>query len=183
MFVATTNDANSTIQCYHANITKANFYLLGYFDSNTAVNQAPQGTSNTVTTLENVAYVFQTADFGFSDPNDSPANNLLAVEITTLPGSGSLTDNGIAVTAGQFVSASDIAAGKLVFNPAAQSRERLRQLHVPDRGRRRHSQRRGQHRSDPDDHDGQRNGGQPGAAGNLEHGDHSGERGVRVPDG
>ena len=32
---------------------------------------------------------------------------------------GSLTDNGIAVTAGQFVSASDIAAGKLIFTPAA----------------------------------------------------------------
>jgi hypothetical protein len=85
----------------------------------TAVNQAPQGTSNTVTTLENVAYVFQAADFGFSDPNDTPANNLLAVEITTLPGTGSLTDNGIAVTVGQFVSATDISAGKLVFNPAA----------------------------------------------------------------
>ena len=130
----------------------------------TAVNQAPQGTSNTVTTLENVAYVFQTADFGFSDPNDSPANNLLAVEITTLPGAGMLIDNGIAVTAGQFASASDIATGKLVFNPAAQySRERLCQLHVPDRGRRRHSQRRDQHRPGPDDHDGQRNGGQSGA--------------------
>jgi hypothetical protein len=85
----------------------------------TAVNQAPQGTSNTVTTLENVAYVFQTADFGFSDPNDSPANNFLAVEITTLPGAGTLTDNGVAVTAGQFVSVTDINAGKLVFTPAA----------------------------------------------------------------
>jgi hypothetical protein len=85
----------------------------------TAVNQAPQGTSNTVTTLENVAYVFQTADFGFSDPNDSPANNFLAVEITTLPTTGTLTDNGVAVTAGQFVSVTDINAGLLVFTPAA----------------------------------------------------------------
>ncbi|HTT38056.1 MAG TPA: cadherin-like domain-containing protein, partial [Burkholderiales bacterium] len=83
------------------------------------VNQAPQGTNNTVTTLENGAYTFATADFGFSDPNDSPANNLLAVKITTVPGAGSLTDNGVAVTAGQFVSASDISGGKLVFAPSA----------------------------------------------------------------
>ena len=84
-----------------------------------SVNDAPQGTSNTVTTLEDTAYVFATADFGFSDSNDSPANNLLAVKVTTLPGAGSLTDSGVAVTAGQFVSASDISSGKLVFTPAA----------------------------------------------------------------
>ena len=84
----------------------------------TGVNQPPHGTGTTVTTLEDTPYVFQTADFGFSDPNDSPANNFLAVEITTLPGAGTLSDNGLAVTAGQFVSVSDISAGKLVFTPA-----------------------------------------------------------------
>ena len=40
----------------------------------TAVNDAPAGTNNTVTTNEDTAYTFATADFGFSDPNDSPAN-------------------------------------------------------------------------------------------------------------
>ena len=40
----------------------------------TSVNDAPQGTNKTVTTLEDTAYVFSTADFGFSDPNDTPAN-------------------------------------------------------------------------------------------------------------
>ena len=85
----------------------------------TQVDHAPQGTNNTVTTTENGAYTFATVDFGFSDPNDSPANNLLAVKITTLPGAGSLADNGVAVTAGQFVSASDISSGKLVFTPGA----------------------------------------------------------------
>ena len=48
-------------------------------------NQAPQGTSNTVTTLENTPYTFATADFGFSDPNDNPPGTLAGVEITTLP--------------------------------------------------------------------------------------------------
>ena len=57
----------------------------------TAVNDAPAGTDKTVTTNEDTAYIFSAADFGFSDPNDSPANALLAVKITTLPAAGSLT--------------------------------------------------------------------------------------------
>ncbi len=85
----------------------------------TPVNDAPSGTSATVTTNEDTGYVFGVADFGFSDPNDTPANSLQAVKITTLPGAGTLTDNGVAVTAGQFVSVADITAGKLVFTPAA----------------------------------------------------------------
>ncbi len=85
----------------------------------TPVNDAPSGANATVTTNEDTGYVFGVADFGFSDPNDTPANSLLAVKITTLPGAGTLTDNGVAVTAGQFVSVADITAGKLVFTPAA----------------------------------------------------------------
>ena len=37
----------------------------------TGVNDAPQGTSNTVTALEDNAYTFAAVDFGFSDPNDT----------------------------------------------------------------------------------------------------------------
>ena len=85
----------------------------------TAVNDAPAGTDNTVTTLEDSAYAFAAADFGFSDAADAPANALSAVKITTLPGAGTLTDNGVLVNAGDFVSAADIAAGKLVFAPVA----------------------------------------------------------------
>ena len=85
------------------------------------INHSPLGTANTVLTLEDTAYPFTTADFGFSDLNDSPANSLLAVKITTLPDSGLLADDGIAVTAGQFVSAVDISSGKLKFTPAANS--------------------------------------------------------------
>ena len=85
----------------------------------TAVNDAPVGTANTVTTNEDTAYVFTTIDFGFSDPGDAPANALLAVKVTTLPGAGTLTLNGVAVTAGQFIGIADINAGKLVFTPAA----------------------------------------------------------------
>ncbi|HZZ78696.1 MAG TPA: Ig-like domain-containing protein, partial [Gemmataceae bacterium] len=84
-----------------------------------SINHAPTGTSNTITTLEDTAYTFGVADFGFSDPNDTPANSLLAVKITTLPLAGTLTDNGVAVTVGQFIAVADITAGKLKFTPAA----------------------------------------------------------------
>lgn len=82
-----------------------------------AGNQAPVGTSGTVSTAVSTSYIFQTADFGFTDPNDSPPDSLSAVKITTLPASGSLTLNGFAVTAGELVSAADIAGGSLVFTP------------------------------------------------------------------
>ena len=86
----------------------------------TAVNDAPAGTDKTVTTLEDTAYT--------SSPRPTLASAIrttarpmrwLAVKITTLPGAGTLTNNGVAVTAGQFVSVADITAGLLVFTPAA----------------------------------------------------------------
>ena len=84
-----------------------------------SVNDAPAGTNNTVTFNEDTSYTFSAADFGFTDPNDSPANALAAVRIATLPTAGTLTDNGIAVTLGQFVTLADITGGHLVFTPAA----------------------------------------------------------------
>ena len=59
-----------------------------------SVNDAPAGADKTVTTLEDTDYTFTTGDFGFTDPNDTPANNLLALTITTLPGAGTVTDVG-----------------------------------------------------------------------------------------
>ena len=85
----------------------------------TSVNDAPAGTDNTVTTLEDTPYTFAAADFGFTDPNDSPANALSAVTITTVPGAGSLTLSGVAVTAGQSISVANINSGNLKFTPAA----------------------------------------------------------------
>ena len=83
------------------------------------VNRAPQGTAGSVAALEDTPYVFALADFGFSDAADSPADALLAVKIATLPGAGTLAANGMAVTAGQSVSAADIAAGRLEYTPTA----------------------------------------------------------------
>ena len=84
-----------------------------------AGNHAPSGTSGTVSTSQSTSYTFQVADFGFSDPNDSPADTLSAVKISTLPVLGTLTLNGAAVTSGQFVTAADIASGKLIYAPVA----------------------------------------------------------------
>ncbi|MDH4235551.1 MAG: Ig-like domain-containing protein, partial [Gallionella sp.] len=87
-----------------------------------SVNDAPQGVSTTVTTLEDTAYVFQLADFGFSDALDagsnSGANNFSAVTFGNLPLAGSLMLDGVAVTSGQSISVADIASGLLVFAPA-----------------------------------------------------------------
>src|SRR5690349_22173179 len=68
----------------------------------TPVNDAPAGTNNTVTTLEDTAYALKTADFGFTDHIGSADNAIQVIEITSLPTAGTLTDNCIAVTAGQF---------------------------------------------------------------------------------
>src|SRR4029079_10976117 len=92
----------------------------GISDSNTvtvtitvdSVNDAPAGTTATLATNEDTPLVFGTAAFGFTDPNDTPANALLAVQIVSLPAAGAFTLNGAAVTAGQVVTAVDIAAGR-----------------------------------------------------------------------
>jgi Ca2+-binding RTX toxin-like protein len=85
----------------------------------TSVNDAPAGTNGTVTTIEDTTKILAASDFGFADPNDSPANAFAAVEIVTLPGAGVLKLDGVAVTAGQFISIADINAGKLAFVPQA----------------------------------------------------------------
>ena len=80
------------------------------------VNDAPAGTNNTVTVNEDATYTFTTQNFGFTDPNDSPANNLLAVKITTLSTAGTLYYDAdgaggnapVPVTTGQSISAADI---------------------------------------------------------------------------
>ena len=61
-------------------------------------NHAPAGTDKAVAALEDVTYTIQPGDFGFTDPNDNPPNNLLSVQINTLPATGTLRLNGTAVT-------------------------------------------------------------------------------------
>ena len=87
----------------------------------TSVNQPPVTGPTTIAAVENKAYVFKLADFPYSDPNNAPSTALSAVIVASLPNAatGALSDNGVAVVAGAKISAADIAAGKLVFTPAA----------------------------------------------------------------
>src|SRR5438477_152603 len=53
------------------------------------IHRPPRSTLFPYTTLfrstnEDITYTFDTADFGFTDPHDSPANLLDAVKVTTL---------------------------------------------------------------------------------------------------
>ncbi|HNB44540.1 MAG TPA: DUF4347 domain-containing protein, partial [Burkholderiaceae bacterium] len=82
----------------------------------TSVNDAPAGADATLTTPQDTALTLATADFGFSD---SDGNLMVALTIGSVPSAGSLTLDGVTVLAGDRILVADIAAGKLVFTPAA----------------------------------------------------------------
>ncbi len=81
------------------------------------VNDAPSGVNVSRTINEDSAYTFATTDLGFTDPVEG--NALLAVVLTTVPANGSILLNGVAVTAGNAITAADITAGLLRFVPIA----------------------------------------------------------------
>jgi hypothetical protein len=85
-------------------------------DGQIVPNQPPSGADNTLRAVFGAAstpVVLTAANFGFSDQD---GNSFLAVEITTLPALGILKYDGAAATAGQFITVSDIEAGKLIFD-------------------------------------------------------------------
>ena len=93
----------------------------------TAVNDAPTSEDKTVTTEEDVAYTFSSADFAFSDVDGGA---VASVRIVALPLAGELELSAAAVIAGQVVLASEL--GSLTFTPAAgRQRHGLRELHLP----------------------------------------------------
>lgn len=81
------------------------------------INDPPSGTDNTLNLLEDTPHTFAAVDFGFTDPADSPPNNLNRVRITTLPTAGTMEVSGSAVSAGDYITAANIP--HLVFTPAA----------------------------------------------------------------
>ncbi|KAB2925548.1 MAG: tandem-95 repeat protein, partial [Dechloromonas sp.] len=84
----------------------------------TGQNDAPLGQDGSVTTAEDVPYVFSLANFPMHDAEEGSPSAPSAVRIDSLPGQGVLTLNGVPVTVGQLVAAGDIAAGLLSFTPA-----------------------------------------------------------------
>jgi cyclophilin family peptidyl-prolyl cis-trans isomerase len=82
---------------------------------NVQPSHAPVGTSGVINTVPGVPYVLKVADFGFSDPGDTPPNSFTRLLVTTAPTSGALSLDGQPVADGTYVSVEDIAAGKLTF--------------------------------------------------------------------
>src|SRR5258706_5655812 len=52
-------------------------------ENTTAVHELTTVACQPLPAIEDTAYHFTAADFGFSDPNDTPANTLLALKMTT----------------------------------------------------------------------------------------------------
>lgn len=84
-----------------------------------SVNDAPSGTNATIITSENNDYIFQTSDFVLTDSNDSPANTLDGVQITSLPSQGTLKLSGIALSVNDTIVVADISAGNFSYDPPA----------------------------------------------------------------
>ncbi|WP_419764651.1 MAG: tandem-95 repeat protein [Arcobacter sp.] len=81
-------------------------------------NTAPEATNDTVSTSEDVALALSINDFGYSD---SDGDSMSAIQIVSLPIAGAITLNGVEVSAGDEISASDINSGNLVFTPETNS--------------------------------------------------------------
>ena len=83
------------------------------------LNEAPAGTDGVSLVIINEPYTYGTADFGFTDPNDAPANAFARVKLTTIPaaGRGTLALSGVPVSAGDFITVADLNAGNLVYTP------------------------------------------------------------------
>jgi VCBS repeat-containing protein len=82
------------------------------------VNDAPSGTSATIALDEDGTWTLTQADFGFGDPVEG--DGFAGVVIATLPASGTLLLNGAALLVAEtFVTAAQLAAGQLVFQPDA----------------------------------------------------------------
>ncbi|MEM7067356.1 MAG: choice-of-anchor C family protein [Pseudomonadota bacterium] len=81
------------------------------------VSDAPAGSDKTVTITEDSSHTLTESDFGFSDPNDNPADTFINIRITDLPANGSLTLAGANVAGNQVISVTQITAGDLVFTP------------------------------------------------------------------
>ena len=83
----------------------------------TSVNDAPSAADRTITIGEDASRTLVASDFGFNDADIGDA--FVTVKITQLPGAGSLTLNGTAVTLNQEIAKADLDANALVFTPAA----------------------------------------------------------------
>ena len=81
----------------------------------TSVSDAPSGEDNTVSTPEDIDYIFSKEDFQFTDPLDN--DTFISIVITSLPNTGILKIGDEAVTAGRVIDTADIESGLLIYTP------------------------------------------------------------------
>lgn len=77
------------------------------------VNDAPTTLAKTITIDEDIAFVFTSKDFAFSDVDTADVLN--SVKIVTLPTLGTIKLNGVAINAETVITKADIDAGKLTY--------------------------------------------------------------------
>ena len=112
-------DAGATIKVTMTFTDKGGYdesFISAVFPSSgTIANTAPTAESGSVTAKEDIAYAFRVNDFNFMDADFNAS--LGGITVVSLPptAKGSLTLDGVAVTAGQTVSARDINNDKLQY--------------------------------------------------------------------
>ena len=94
--------------------TAANEITINIID----VNDSPTGVDGIVNLIEDNNYIFDSADFNFTDIEN---NGLLGISVESLPSTGALSVAGTLLTAGEIVLAADIDAGEMIFVPEADS--------------------------------------------------------------
>jgi hypothetical protein len=83
---------------------------------NRGVNDAPVPSGDqTITVVEDTAYVLSVTDFPFVDKENHPLHSVI---INELPASGAITLNGVAISAGAAVTRAEIDASLLAYVPA-----------------------------------------------------------------
>ncbi len=115
LFSPATNYSGPIIFVYTISDGNGGFDTAQVTGTVTPINDAPSGTDTTVTIAEDGVLVFDATNFGFTDPADTPPDTFAAVIIETLPFRGTLTFNGLAVTAGQTINVASLA--DLRFTP------------------------------------------------------------------
>ena len=81
-------------------------------------NSAPVANDGEVSVNEDDTYVFSIADFGYGDVNGDPLDH---IRVRTLESAGFLQHSGTDVLLNQTITAADIAAGLLTFDPAPEA--------------------------------------------------------------
>ena len=82
------------------------------------VNDPPGGDNNTVTTNEDVTYIFTVADFSINY-TDAEGDSFSEIRITSLESVGSLLLSGAPVSINDIVTAAQLTSGQLTFVPLA----------------------------------------------------------------